>query len=91
MLRYYALILPEGPARYNRKERRKACGSVHTSTPDAISHLGLLYNIEFQGKLDGAEKMYQRATRAWGSADKIYRRKDLILIARASFTNSMIP
>jgi hypothetical protein len=36
-------------------------GSVHTSTPDAISHLGFLHNIEFQGKLDGAEKMYQRA------------------------------
>lgn len=66
--------------------------SVHISTLDTISHLGLLYNITFQGKLDGAEKMYQRAMyESVGSADKIYRRKDLILIARASFTNSTIP
>jgi hypothetical protein len=44
------------------------------STLDTISHLGgklgLLYNITFQGELDGAEKMYQRATRAWGSSIK---------------------
>jgi Tetratricopeptide repeat len=41
----------------------------HTSTLDTVHNLGLLYNL--QGKLDDAEKMYQRALqgkeKAWGS------------------------
>jgi tetratricopeptide (TPR) repeat protein len=39
--------------------RGKALGADHTSTLDTVNNLGALYRE--QGKLDEAEKMYQRA------------------------------
>ena len=47
---------------------REALGANHTSTLGTVSNLGVLYTD--QGKLDEAEKMYQRALqgneKAWG-------------------------
>ena len=46
--------------------KEKAWGSDHTSTLYTVNHLGRLYKS--QGKLDEAEKMYQRALQRYEKA-----------------------
>ncbi|KAN0070367.1 TPR-like protein [Elaphomyces granulatus] len=57
-----------GPDHTSTLDTEKAWGPDHTSTLDTVNNLGVLYAD--QGKLDEAEKMYQRALqgkeKAWG-------------------------
>src|SRR6267378_4369421 len=94
LLRYYALI-PEGPARCititaRKGERHVVQFSSHINTRHD-QPLGPSLQYYISGQAGRSREDVSASYESVGSADKIYRRKDLILIARASFTNSTIP
>src|ERR1700722_9461651 len=93
LLRYYALILPRRAGEMhhdNRKERHVVQFSSHINTRHD-QPLGPSLQYYISGEAGRSREDVSASYESVGSADKIYRRKDLILIARASFTNSTIP